>query len=932
MQMNEWLITKFKAIFPNFKINKNDFLYKTIIDNLSYLVWLKDVNGTFQMANEAFAQICNLKISEIVGKNGTEVWTNELALTYTAFDLDVINSGKSVTVEEEILTSDGLKWFEVNKIPVFDKNGKVSGILGVAKDISESKAIEIELLRSQIQTINVNKREMLLRHIVESIRSSLDINETLTFICYELVKLYNVQRVTIIEYPTPGDYMNFVVRREYKSRDNLEGILGNPKFNRQIPIMWADALENTQEYFVIDNIKDSEMPEFFKENYEAIGQKSIAVVPIKKGTAKWGVLILSEYDYCRHWTEEEISLLQTIAAQAGIAINNGEMFTTIEKTERYTRTLLDNIKDGILTINEFGIIDSCNPAIKEIFEYTSEEITGKFIDSLIPCTNDDSGCYVRVKGHFKEYLKMPKEAIGIKRSGEIFPVEIETSEISFEGKTSIVMAIRDITQRKDVERIKNEFISTVSHELRTPLTSIKGALGLISSGAMGNISPVIQGLIDIATNNSTRLIQLINDILDLEKIEAGKMIFNYEIVELSPVLEKAVEMNKSFADEFNITCEIENSLPDVMVNVDKNRLIQVITNLLSNAAKFSYSGSIVKITTEIVGNYVRVTVKDNGVGIPAKFQELIFQKFVQADSSDTRQKGGTGLGLSICKIIIEKLGGSIAFNSIEKEGSSFFFDLPLFNIESNANEEVLPSQARILVCEDDKDISSLICLILKQNGHFPDVAYNVDQAKELLAKNNYDLITVDIILPGEDGFTLIQALKESGNITPVIVISIKSDELSDELKEYFKVEEWIQKPIDHDKLINSINKAIKAKTPPKPKILHIENDPDIQKILSSLLKSQAEVYSAMNIFNAKKLLNDNRFDLVVMDINLSNGENGLEILSFIRDNDVDTTPVLIFTAHDIDSELTNKANAVLIKSKTSNQQILDTIQTLLHIT
>ena len=225
--------------------------------------------------------------------------------------------------------------------------------------------------------------------------------------------------------------------------------------------------------------------------------------------------------------------------------------------------------------------------------------------------------------------------------------------------------------------MKNEFISTVSHELRTPLTSIRGALGLVANGITGEISAKAKELIDIASNNSIRLINLINDILDIEKIEAGKMEFNIELCNLIPVLEQAVEANSDFARQYSIDVEFECSMPEVKVKVDKSRTIQVLTNLFSNAVKFSRPNSQVKIAVLKQENKVRVLVTNYAYKIPEEFHDRIFQKFAQADSSNTRQKGGTGLGLNISKAIIERMGGQIDFSSNDKE-TTFYFDLPDF--------------------------------------------------------------------------------------------------------------------------------------------------------------------------------------------------------------------------------------------------------------
>jgi signal transduction histidine kinase len=216
----------------------------------------------------------------------------------------------------------------------------------------------------------------------------------------------------------------------------------------------------------------------------------------------------------------------------------------------------------------------------------------------------------------------------------------------------------------------------VSHELRTPLTSIRGALGLLLGGVAGELSPKARAMVEIAAKNSERLIRLINDILDIDKIESGKMIFNLQPVELMPLLQHVIDSNRAYGDQFDITFTLESAVAGAWVYADGDRLIQALTNLLSNAAKFSPAGGRVLISLARNGEMLRVAIQDRGPGIPETFRARLFQKFAQADASDARQKGGTGLGLSITKAIVDKLGGRIDVIGAPEGGSIFFIDLP----------------------------------------------------------------------------------------------------------------------------------------------------------------------------------------------------------------------------------------------------------------
>lgn len=244
------------------------------------------------------------------------------------------------------------------------------------------------------------------------------------------------------------------------------------------------------------------------------------------------------------------------------------------------------------------------------------------------------------------------------------------------GPNEVVSIIRDITERKAIERRKSEFVSVVSHELRTPLTAIRGALGLVVGGVVGEIAVPARQMLEIAVSNSDRLIRLINDILDVEKIESSGVVFALQPIALQPLITQTVAANDAYAAQFRVGLTIV-STTEAVVFADSDRLIQVLTNLISNAVKFSPPDSVATISVEQVGRSVRVSVADCGPGIPRAFRTRIFQKFAQVDSSDTRQKGGTGLGLSISKAIIERSGGVIGFSSEEGQGATFYFELPI---------------------------------------------------------------------------------------------------------------------------------------------------------------------------------------------------------------------------------------------------------------
>ncbi|MBI3130766.1 MAG: PAS domain-containing sensor histidine kinase [Acidobacteria bacterium] len=239
----------------------------------------------------------------------------------------------------------------------------------------------------------------------------------------------------------------------------------------------------------------------------------------------------------------------------------------------------------------------------------------------------------------------------------------------------VYILVQDVTERLVLDRMKNEFVSMVTHELRTPLTSLRGSLGLLGSGALGALSPEAKEVLDIASRNGERLSNLINDLLDSEKLESGKMSLLMEPHALRPLLEQSLADNRGYAEVHAVTFGLGDVAPEIEVEVDRGRFFQIMSNLLSNAAKHSPEGGRVEVAVADEEEFVRISVADQGAGMPAEFIGRVFEKFSQAESPANLRKGGTGLGLSITKTLVEKMGGSIGFRSQLGKGTTFDFTL-----------------------------------------------------------------------------------------------------------------------------------------------------------------------------------------------------------------------------------------------------------------
>lgn len=331
-----------------------------------------------------------------------------------------------------------------------------------------------------------------------------------------------------------------------------------------------------------------------------------------------------------------------------------------------------------IALNRFddGVFLEANPELYRMLGYTPEEFCGLSYWDITP-KKYEADEVVQLQQLRQYHRYGPYEKHFINKAGDWVPVLLNGVLIkSLSGELQIWSIIQDISERKRVEQLKNEFVSSVSHELRTPLTSISAALRMVLGGAMGEVSEKMGDLLKLAVKNSQRLTLLINDLLDMEKLLAGKMVFDMQPDSVISILEQSILENQAYADQYGINFYLVAD-SDCKILIDGHRLQQVLNNFLSNAAKFSNKNSKVEVKLDVYQDHARISVQDYGLGIPVDFQKRIFQKFAQADASDARRRGGTGLGLSISKELIEHMGGTIGFTSELNQGSIFFVEFPL---------------------------------------------------------------------------------------------------------------------------------------------------------------------------------------------------------------------------------------------------------------
>ncbi len=508
------------------------------------------------------------------------------------------------------------------------------------------------------------------------------------------------------------------------------------------------------------------------------------------------------------------ALFLTIAAAVFFAMRSYaegvEAMRRLEDLSKRQEAVFESATDGMIVLNPSGSIESLNDAVCTMYGYKKSELVRRDVGILFEVAPDRGRVETFLKRLSVRRADHPGQVQGFvaaRKDGTTFPTEVTVSPVHLADRSVYLAVIRDVTERKNIERMKNEFVSTVSHELRTPLTSIAGSLGLLTGGAAGEIPERALRLVEIAKSNCTRLVRLINDILDIEKIASGKMRFDVKPVPLGPFLEQALQANRGFAAEQRVEMVLQPVPAEARVMADEDRMMQVMANLLSNAAKFSPPGETVQVSVQPLDRRYRISVADNGPGIEEGFREQIFGKFAQADSSITKQKGGTGLGLSIVREIVTRLRGSVSFDSEPGKGAVFHVDLPA-------------------------------------------------------------------------------ATGTTGDLG-----------------------------------------QLESRAPSAPssglQILHVDDDPDMLRVVSSAFEGKAEIRSTRSLAEARAAILDRRFDAVILDIGMQDG-SGLELVPLLQRRDP-RTPVVVFTAQDASFDHIGGVDAVLIKSRASLDVLVEDV-------
>ncbi len=731
------------------------------------------------------------------------------------------------------------------------------------------------------------------------------------------------------------------------------------------------------------------------------GIKSIIAVPLFANDHITGILYLDDFKP-RTWTEREIEFITLLGIQAAYAIEKFRLIEAISETKNYLRNVLDNSADIIVTTDTKGRVVEFNKGASRILGYSKEEVIGRKAEKfwVQPEERHEILRMLESAGYVSNY-----ETQLIAKDGRVVDVSLTLSYIlsSKKGILGTVGISKDITEKKKLERaieernlelrelnekleekviertrelekanrelersskLKSQFIATMSHELRTPLNSILGFSELLMDEVFGTLTEKQKRHVTNIHNSGSHLLHLINNILDIAKIESGKMELHYEGFAVRQAISEVETVIRPLVDKKRQELIAKISEGVALIKADKVKFKQILYNLVSNAVKFTPEGGNVFVEADLAGEgdtylarykdicakkegCLRLSVIDTGIGIKKEDHEKIFSEFEQVDSSFSRRYEGTGLGLALTKKLVELHGGDIFVESEEGKGSKFTVVLPLFDL-SVVEKEVRPIEAArekfeysldmpkkrrgeaplILVVEDDASTSEILTLHLAQGGYRVAHVYNGDVAISRIRELKPFAVLLDVMMPGKDGWEILQEVKSDPELKDIpVVMSSVVDNL--ELGFALGATDYLVKPVDRASLLKKLSDLSFSTKKGKRSIniLCIDDHVEVLELLTSILEPAG--YNVIAADSGKEGIEKAityKPDLIILDLMMPEVD-GFEVTQTLKSNSLTMDiPILIFTAKDLTVDdrlrLVGKVEILMQKSHFTKEDLL----------
>jgi len=661
-------------------------------------------------------------------------------------------------------------------------------------------------------------------------------------------------------------------------------------------------------------------------------------------------------DFSKRVPVEPFTEVGQIAQRYNLVMDALEQATAV--TDATVRTAMD----GIITFTQKGLfVTSLNPAAEGIFGVSAPQLRGQSIETLFALDRDNIDDTINTLMRQAAQDTIYRELRGRRLDGSVFPMEVAITEAKFDENQFYMGFFRDITERKAAEialydakeaaetanRTKSTFLANMSHELRTPLNAIIGYSDLVIGGTYGDVTELQQDRIQRVLDNGQHLLGLINDLLDLSKIEAGKMELYIETFLVSNVVDTVAAAVRPMMEKNNnqFVIDIDNKVTSA--RADQTKMQQVLLNLLSNAAKFTKDGRVTLTITHYYENEqlrIQYKVQDTGIGMTYDQLNSVFDEFVQADLSTTRRYGGTGLGLAISRRFCVAMGGNIFVESELNEGSIFTVDLPMTvtvtnpMTESQAMKALQTTQTHtpdgsapvVLVIDDDATTRELLTHYLSEQGFNVQAAASGEDGLKLALELSPNVITLDVMMPDVDGWTVLNSLKgnpQTSNI-PVVVLSMVNDR---SIGMTLGASDYLAKPVNSASL-ERVMRRYQCASPPCS-VMVVEDDHYTRHMMRDLLKREGwDVIEAENGRVALEALDDHNPILILLDLMMPEMD-GFQFLEAMRAIEAhQDTPVVVITAMDLTPDDRQRLNGsiqrIVQKGAFSREDLLKQIRDL----
>jgi len=770
------------------KLRSLQFQQTAIYDNLPYMSYLKDFMGSYVLVNKAFEDLCGYPQEFIIGKEDSDLWSNDIASLFVEGDRWVLNNKQQLHREIEIEVMGEVRWFDQYKTPIFDDNFNVTGSTGILVDITSRKEYERQLKKQQAMLSRALMQQELLSEISISFNVIGDFSQIVKYVLDLVGNVISADRMFILEHLSERKWYSWC-----SSRTRSQSVASFAYADTDV---WKDFLMN--EPFINSDEIDF-MPQDIRQMLQNQNIVAVFGVPIfVNGTYK-GCIVSERFDKKRRWNKSEVELLRTTANIYASALERKEIISSLSVSEKATKTILEAIPDSLFRFNKQGVIvffkmvdgefgvELNNALNKSVFDVFPRALATKLFEAINVALTQNGVT-----------IEFSYEKLKFLRNYEARFVPISENEV--------IAIMRNVSQRKEFERkmriaklkaeqaskAKSEFLANMSHEIRTPLNAILG----FSEILLGKVhDESYKSYLTTILLSGKTLLSLINDILDLSKIEAGKLEIELGPIKIRSVVNEIWQVFRQKAEEKDIEFikHVDDEVP-LELYLDEVRIRQILFNLVGNAMKFTNSGFVrIDVLAERIEDIhykLVIKVSDSGIGINNSSLEKIFEAFLQQSGQDARKYGGTGLGLAITKKLVEKMNGDITVQSEPDKGSVFTVTIEYVKeniiegeelIEKESNDVVFAPSKVMIIDDVEFNIFALKGLINDSNLIYLE-ADSGEAAMEILQDEKPDLIFLDLRMEGMDGYEVNRLIKEELGMEDVPIIAFTASAMKSDMQ------------------------------------------------------------------------------------------------------------------------------------------------------